>query len=471
LRRDPARSEQPITEAEPDRKVLARERRYRWLLAAADVLAVAVAIGVCTAVLGADQPTVAVWLALPLVVLASKTFGLYERDELVVHKTTVEEAPKLFHLATFYAFVFWLSEPVVVDGALSGQQVAGLWVSLFAGAFLGRYLARHLAAALSPTERCLVVGDPATYLRLNEKLALERIPVELVAHKQMADVMTRNGEQVDERALAGIVNEHGADRLIIASSRDHSDMTLDLVRAAKATGARVSVVPQVLEVVGTTGVFDELHGMTLVGVRRFGLTKSSELIKRSFDVLGAAIGLLAVSPLLIMAALAIKLDTRGPVFFAQERVGRDGRRFRIVKFRSMIHGAEDRKQALHGANETDGGLFKIADDPRITRVGAWLRKTSLDELPQLFNVIRGEMSLVGPRPLILDEDAKLIGWQRRRLHLTPGMTGHWQIAGSSRVPMAEMVKIDYLYVAGWSLWNDVKILLRTVPYVLARRGM
>src|SRR3712207_415914 len=130
-----------------------------------------------------------------------------------------------------------------------------------------------------------------------------------------------------------------------------------------------------------------------------------------------------------------------------------------------------RKAELHALNECAGGLFKIADDPRITRIGRLLSRTSLDELPQLFNVLLGDMSLVGPRPLIVDEDERITGFDRRRLALTPGMTGHWQIAGSSRVPLHEMVKIDYLYVAGWSLWSDLKILLRTVPYMLSRRGM
>ena len=136
----------------------------------------------------------------------------------------------------------------------------------------------------------------------------------------------------------------------------------------------------------------------------------------------------------------------------------------------MVTGADERKAELAALNEADG-LFKIADDPRITKVGSVLRRYSLDELPQLFNVLRGEMSLVGPRPLILDEDARITGLDRRRLHLLPGMTGHWQILGSARIPLTEMVKLDYRYVAGWSLWSDVKILIRTVPYVIARRGM
>jgi lipopolysaccharide/colanic/teichoic acid biosynthesis glycosyltransferase len=141
----------------------------------------------------------------------------------------------------------------------------------------------------------------------------------------------------------------------------------------------------------------------------------------------------------------------------------------MLKFRSMVDGAERIKDALRHRNEADG-LFKIADDPRITRVGRLLRRTSLDELPQLFNVLRGEMSLVGPRPLVPDEDQHVRGWHRRRLQLMPGMTGPWQVLGSARIPLREMVTIDYLYVANWTLWGDVKILLRTLGAVVTRRG-
>jgi lipopolysaccharide/colanic/teichoic acid biosynthesis glycosyltransferase len=200
------------------------------------------------------------------------------------------------------------------------------------------------------------------------------------------------------------------------------------------------------------------------------LTRASLPTKRVFDVVGATLGLIAVAPLFAAIVASIRLDSRGPVFFRQTRVGQGGRHFEILKFRSMCDDAEERKADLLHLNETSG-LFKIGDDPRITRVGRFLRKTSLDELPQLINVWRGDMSLVGPRPLVLDEDARVAGFDRARLVLTPGMTGHWQILGSARIPMEEMVGIDYLYVANWSLWTDVKILLRTVPYVLGRRGM
>jgi lipopolysaccharide/colanic/teichoic acid biosynthesis glycosyltransferase len=208
----------------------------------------------------------------------------------------------------------------------------------------------------------------------------------------------------------------------------------------------------------------------VLGLRRFGLTRSSWLVKRGFDLLGAAVLVVLAAPVLAVCAVAIRLESRGPILFRQTRVGRDGQRFQMRKFRTMVDGADQLKAQLRDRNEAQG-LFKIADDPRVTRVGRFLRRTSLDELPQLFNVLRGEMSLVGPRPLVVDEDSKVEGWHRRRLHLMPGMTGHWQILGSARIPLNEMVKIDYLYVANWSLWSDVKILLRTVPYLLRGRGM
>jgi lipopolysaccharide/colanic/teichoic acid biosynthesis glycosyltransferase len=178
-----------------------------------------------------------------------------------------------------------------------------------------------------------------------------------------------------------------------------------------------------------------------------------------------------VAPVISVAAVLIKVDSTGPVLFRQTRVGRDGRHFKMVKLRTMVEGADDMKQTLRDRNEAADGLFKITDDPRITRVGRLLRKTSLDELPQLVNVLRGDMSLVGPRPLVVDEDERVTGFDRRRLHLTPGMTGRWQTLGSARIPLAEMVKIDYLYIANWSLWADIKILLETVAFVLFRQGL
>jgi lipopolysaccharide/colanic/teichoic acid biosynthesis glycosyltransferase len=222
---------------------------------------------------------------------------------------------------------------------------------------------------------------------------------------------------------------------------------------------------------GSAIELEALPRATAAPAKRLDLTRSSMRVKRALDLLGAALGLLALLPVMVAIAMAIKLDGGGPVFFRQLRVGRYGGRFQMLKFRTMVPEADAMKDALSHLNEARGGLFKIAEDPRVTRVGRLLRRSALDELPQLLNVIKGEMSLVGPRPLIVEEDKRIEGPHRRRLELMPGMTGPWQILGPARAPLGEMVAIDYLYVADWSLWKDLKILLRTVPHVLGRRGL
>jgi lipopolysaccharide/colanic/teichoic acid biosynthesis glycosyltransferase len=211
-------------------------------------------------------------------------------------------------------------------------------------------------------------------------------------------------------------------------------------------------------------------GVTVLSLRRQGLSASSRLIKRTVDIAISAVALVVLAPLGVLVALAIKLDSPGPIFFRQTRVGRGGRPFEMIKFRSMVDGADARRIALNSLNET-AGLFKLSEDPRITRVGRMLRRTSLDELPQLIHVLRGKMSLVGPRPLIPDEDQLIEGRHRDRLSLIPGMTGLWQVLGPPRPPLSEMVKADYLYATNWSLWNDIKILLGTATHMAARRGL
>ena len=194
-------------------------------------------------------------------------------------------------------------------------------------------------------------------------------------------------------------------------------------------------------------------------------------LKATVDKAVALLLVVVLAPVLLAVSCAIAVTTGGPVLYRQRRAGWRGETFCLLKFRTMVDGADAHKAALMEDNEADGGLFKIKDDPRITRVGNVLRRYSLDELPQLINVLRGEMSLVGPRPLVLDEDRQIEGWRRSRLELPPGMTGPWQVFGSARIPLNEMVKIDYLYGANWSLWLDVKMLLRTVAFVLGRRGL
>jgi exopolysaccharide biosynthesis polyprenyl glycosylphosphotransferase len=469
---------QQITEARGPAASLRRDALFRRMLLVADVIAIAGTFLIVTQL--SPRPLQLTWLSivgLPLLLIGAKLFGLYDRDETLLRKTTLDEVPKLFHLATLCALTAWLgSELIVRGGFLRRPEALVLWVALLAGLVLARAAARALALYLSPVERCLFVGDERSARTIRSKLTDHRgIKATMVAQLDLdkagpwsTDALSP-GRLAEIRDLAQELDVHRA--IVAPGSSEGGGEILNLVRTLKAVGVRVSVLPSLLEVVGSSVEFDDLHGVTVMGVRRFELTRSSAVVKRSFDLLGATVGLLAVSPLLAVIAVAIKLDSRGPIFFRQLRVGQHGERFYMLKFRTMVPDAEAMKDSLRDRNEAQDGLFKIADDPRVTRVGSFLRKSALDELPQLFNILKGEMSLVGPRPLVIEEDQRVEGWHRRRLELTPGMTGHWQILGPSRVPLAEMVAIDYLYVANWSLWKDVKILLRTVPHVLGRRGL
>jgi lipopolysaccharide/colanic/teichoic acid biosynthesis glycosyltransferase len=184
-------------------------------------------------------------------------------------------------------------------------------------------------------------------------------------------------------------------------------------------------------------------------------------------------GLVLLAPLFAVVAVWIKLDSKGPVFFRQLRMGSGDRTFEIYKFRTMALDADERKHEYADLNKHVGGdprMFKIPNDPRVTRSGKWLRRFSIDELPQLLNVVRGEMSLVGPRPLILEEDQHVVDWRRRRLNLKPGVTGLWQVLGRDDIPFEEMVRLDYVYVTTWSLLNDLKLIIRTFPALIRSRA-
>jgi exopolysaccharide biosynthesis polyprenyl glycosylphosphotransferase len=456
---------------------LRRDRLFRRALFVADIAAFVTAF-LTLSLLASRPPRVTLIgvCGLLALILGAKVFGLYDRDEALLHKTTLDEAPKLFQVATLGALCAWLAGGfVVAGGTLDRREALLLWATLLLFLIVARAAARALALRSAPPERCLLIGDCDAASTIESKLTNHHgVNAELVAQINPADVPHWSADAFSAPRLPEIrslAQSLDVQRAIVAPDSVEADRMPDLICTLEAVGVKVSVLPRLLEVVGSSVEFDDLHGVTLMGVKRFALTRSSTTVKRCFDLLGAAIGLLAVAPLMIAIAIAIKLDSRGPVFFRQRRVGRHGKHFEVLKFRTMIPGADALKDSLRDRNEAQEGLFKIADDPRVTRVGRALRKTALDELPQLLNIFFGEMSLVGPRPLVVDEDQHVTGWYRRRLELMPGMTGPWQILGPARVPLREMGAIDYLYVANWSLWGDIKILLRTVPHVLGRRGL
>jgi exopolysaccharide biosynthesis polyprenyl glycosylphosphotransferase len=456
-----------LSEAPTASAIAVRERRYRQALAYADAIAAFAALYVAVVLLGDDRLDAASVLSMPIVVIVSKVMGLYDRDEVVLNKTTLDECPALFQLATLYALVTWLLQSIMIDGFLGNRQVLGLWVLLFVFALFGRAIARRIARWSAPEERCLLVG-PAPELSEVARRMRQGGPMKATVVGHLPLWCKSHVETMGD--LERTIVSADVHRVILAPGDSENDDVLDIVSLVKSLGVRVSFLPRVFEVVGSSVEFDTLNGITMLGVRRFGLGRSSRALKRATDVVGATVALIVLSPLLLATAIAIRLESSGPILFRQVRVGRDGKRFTMLKFRTMVDGADALKAGLASRNEADG-LFKIATDPRVTRTGRVLRRLSLDELPQLVNVLRGEMSLVGPRPLVVDEDCKVVGRHRRRLQLTAGMTGPWQILGSARIPLHEMVKIDYLYVANWSFWGDVKILARTVVYVLRGQGM
>jgi exopolysaccharide biosynthesis polyprenyl glycosylphosphotransferase len=455
-----------------------RDAVFRRLLAVADLAAATGAIAV-VAVLARRSIPFASLATIPLIVIFAKLSGRYDYDDVVLRKSTLEEAPALVALAAAYALAWSLVGYLAgLHLDLGGAGVVVLWSTTSVLLLLLRSVARMLAQSSAPPERVLIIGDSVARNRLAQSLACDPgAHIEVVGYLPLEDERRVNAFRGPDRRRRGllfddlenVVREFDVHRVFLIPTTADSETMLDAVSRTTAVGVKVSIVPRLLEVVGSAVEFDTVGGVTVLGVRRPGLSRSSRALKRAMDLAGSSVGLLLIAPLGLAVAAAIKIDTPGPVFFRQRRVGRNGRIFGMYKFRSMIDGAEAQRAALEALNETHG-MFKLAADPRVTRVGRFLRRTSLDELPQLINVLLGNMSLVGPRPLVVDEDRLVEGRHRDRLQLPPGMTGPWQVLGPTRPPLSEMVKTDYLYATNWSLWTDTKILLRTFAHVISQRG-
>jgi exopolysaccharide biosynthesis polyprenyl glycosylphosphotransferase len=270
--------------------------------------------------------------------------------------------------------------------------------------------------------------------------------------------------------LAAVLEQLSVDIVIIALPWQARDQIVRLVEVCEAVEVQVRVVPDLFQMSLNRVDFDSLNGIPLMAVREPVIRGWHYRLKRAMDVTLAGLGMVLLSPFLAALAVAIRLDSPGPVLFRQQRVGRDGRLFTCFKFRSMVDRAEEQHQELRPQSETTGPIFKMKDDPRLTRVGRLLRRTSIDELPQLWNVLLGDMSLVGPRPPMPCEVAEYADWHRHRLDVAPGLTGLWQVSGRSELTFDEMVMLDLFYAENWSLGLDFKILLRTIPTVLLGTG-
>ncbi|MCX6030262.1 MAG: undecaprenyl-phosphate glucose phosphotransferase [Chloroflexi bacterium] len=270
--------------------------------------------------------------------------------------------------------------------------------------------------------------------------------------------------------LPQVITANDIDQVIITLPWQYHRKIVRLVMESQDAGVRARVVPDLFQL-SLGGVDAEaINGIPLISVKESSLTGLNRASKRAFDLILAGLGMIVSAPIWLLVALAIKLDSPGPVLFKQARAGRDGKPFTVFKFRSMRQDAEAELEQLLEQNEASGPMFKIREDPRRTRIGRIIRQTSLDELPQLINILRGEMSLVGPRPALLTEVAQYQDWHRKRLEVQPGLTGLWQVSGRSDLSFDEMVMLDIYYAENWSLGMDIRILWRTVPQIIFGDG-
>lgn len=423
-------------------------------------------------------------VSVPVLLVLAKLYGLYERDVVRVDNSTIDDLPGTFHFLTTGTGVV-VAICLLMRVAVSDLRVILLfWLFAILLVTLGRMSVRAIRRrVLHLEENTVIVGAGEIGQLIARKLAAHpeyRLNVVgFVDSEPLVSPSSASGPSVigsfDD--LAAVIEGYGVERVIVAFSHTSHDRMLDLMRLTQWSrwSVQIDIVPRLFENLSPAVDVYHIGGIPLLGVASARLPRSSHLIKRATDIVVSAFLLVLLLPVLGVCAAMIKLTSRGPVFFRQWRIGVRGEAFRIWKFRTMFVDAEERKAEVmclnkHARPGGDPRMFKIPNDPRITRVGGFLRRTSLDELPQLLNVLEGEMSLVGPRPLIPEEDRYVESWARRRLYLRPGLTGLWQVLGRDEIPFGEMVKLDYLYVTTWSWWRDFGLILRTIPLVFNTHG-
>ncbi|MFT4220197.1 MAG: sugar transferase [Microbacterium sp.] len=466
------------------------ERRYRRRLRLTDTLIVAASTVVTAvvqhqvlepAVLAADP-----WILARIPVLAAATWllvlALFSTRDARLMGAGTREYKRVAH-ATGLAFgILAIAFVVFQWQGIRMQLIIALPVGLI-GLLFGRWASRRWLLRQRKfghyVSRAIVVGRSADVEHAIRTLHLDAANGYVVVGATLDDDHT--GEIVVDgqpfatvgslNTVAQSANELGADAIIVASQPDNDpDFVKRLSWQLEGTAAELVLSSRLVDVAGPRISLRQVEGLPLINVKIPTYEGGQHLLKRALDILVATIALISIGLLFPFIALAIKLDSRGPVFFRQERVGRDGRRFRMVKFRSMKTNAEQELAALLEENEGSGPLFKMKHDPRVTRVGRFLRKTSLDELPQFWNVLVGDMSVVGPRPPLPSEVTAYDGTVFRRLYINPGITGLWQVSGRSDLSWEESVRLDLRYVENWSVMSDLQIMWRTAKVMVRPNG-
>ena len=411
------------------------------------------------------------WLkfAAPITVLVFAQAGLYRQRELrpgagrILSSLIVVALIVLaFGLGTGYDFA---TSGLIPTSVVMSAIAIGLLRAAYESASL------ELMRAIGIRRRVVLVGEGESLARLRRSLSAggSGLTYEVVGAVAAEDVpgLRLLGSRAELQLVLDVVRP---DEVILAEADFDERTVLEVVDQAHRQGIRVRLAPDTTELLVQRGEYVPAEGAPLFELRPPVLTGWDWTVKRGFDIVSSALVALLLLPLWLLVALAIKLDSRGPVFFVDRRVGVGEREFGMLKFRTMVAEAAALQPELEEANEAEGALFKIRDDPRVTRVGRLLRRLSLDEIPQIVNVLKGEMSLVGPRPLPLRDYRLLEDWHRRRYAVLPGMTGLWQISGRSGLTFDDLVRLDFTYIENWSIWLDITIIARTIPAVITRRG-
>ena len=414
-------------------------------------------------------------LYIPVFVLLIGAYGLYHRPQRRLVSSSFPDIGRFLHGLVLASFVV-----LVASGPLHrwfGFPAVDQTAAVLAGALallvvpVTRTATRLAVSPESATSNVLIVGSgqvagmvAARLGKVGGMCVVGRVDDDPDADDRSGPQAPRLGRMSD---LEQLIERWDIDHVIVAFSfANEAEMAAHL--RSVPGHVRISVVPRMFDLLTVRSNVDDLRGLPVVDVAPASLGLAERTLKRTMDIVVSASALLVLAPVLAVVAVLVKLTSEGPVFFAQNRAGRNGHPFRILKFRTMYQGSEQLKAAL--SNDVDGPLFKAHHDPRVTPVGRVLRKLSLDELPQLLNVLAGQMSLVGPRPFVISESSQIDGWAARRFDVRPGLTGLWQISGRNDLPFEELCRLDYLYVASWSLWWDLAILWRTPGRVLRQDG-
>jgi exopolysaccharide biosynthesis polyprenyl glycosylphosphotransferase len=488
----PEASEQrrpPAEDAAP--RIHNRGWLIRRSLAAADLIGLVVAFLVAESVIhdssGAPDALrgyteYLVFLAsLPGWVLLARQYGLYSLDEEHPAHSTADDVLGVFNMLTVGTWVFFVFTWLTDLAQPSVPKLVVFWACALVAISILRATARSICRRRDAyLQNTIVFGAGRVGQLVAKKLSQHPeygVTVVGFVDDDAATVRQAHPEGMpvlgSSAQLAHLVRELQVERVIVAFPETSRADKVETIRALNEIGVHVDVVPDLFEIIDSQARTHAAEGLTLIGLRPARWERSSLLLKRTLDLTVSAVALVLLSPLFAAIAVAIVLDSRGPVFFRQVRIGTGERPFRMLKFRTMVADADAHREELAHLNKHANGdprMFKIPDDPRVTRVGRILRAYSLDEFPQLVNVLRGEMSLVGPRPLVPDEHRHVSGWRRTRLQLKPGITGLWQVLGRDGIPFEEMVELDYRYVKYWSVTNDLKLIARTLP-LLRRRPL